>query len=112
MTLLDYQLPQTVYYEHSNFPCEYGGGRRQKHARTSGLNIQPGEKLCATTRRLESVKWVIFSLKQIRLSRIGSAIDFQLIRSALRLSVWRLRASLQNAVTTESPAEILTEILS
>ena len=101
MTLLDYQLPQTVYYEHSNFPCEYGGGRRQKHARTSGLNIQ-----------LESVKWVIFSLKQIRLSRIGSAIDFQLIRSALRLSVWRLRASLQNAVTTESPAEILTEILS
>ncbi|MDG2272706.1 MAG: hypothetical protein P8L39_10405, partial [Halioglobus sp.] len=42
----------------------------------------------------------------------GSAIDSRLIRSALRLSVWRLRASLQNAVTTEAPAEVLTEILS
>ena len=61
MTLLDYKLPQTVYYKNSNFPCEYGGGRRQKHARTRGLNIQPEEKISATTRKFDSGKWVIYT---------------------------------------------------
>jgi hypothetical protein len=61
MTPLDYQLPQTVYYDDSNFPCEYGGGRRQKHARTKGLDIQPGERIGATTRQFERGKWAIYT---------------------------------------------------
>jgi len=51
MTLLDYKLPENGYYENSNFPCEYGCGRRQKHARTRGLDIQPNERLRACPSR-------------------------------------------------------------
>lgn len=61
MTLLDYKLPENGDYENSNFPCEYGGGRRQKRARTRGLDIQPNERLRATTRRFEPGKWAIYT---------------------------------------------------
>ena len=78
MTPMDYKLPQSNYYANSNFPCEYGGGRRQKHAHTSGLNIQPNEKLCVTTRQFEPGKWVMCTTDaDDRVFAIGCSTPFQ-----------------------------------
>jgi hypothetical protein len=59
MTVQDYLHPSPHYYQHSIYPWEYGGGRRQKHARSPGLNIQPNEKLACTTRQFTAGSWVI-----------------------------------------------------
>lgn len=78
MTLLDYKLPQAGYFKNSNFPCEYGGGRRQKHARTAGLNIQPSDKLHVTTRQFEPGKWVMNTADADgRIFVIGCSTPFQ-----------------------------------
>ena len=78
MTLLDYKLPQAGYYKNSNFPCEYGGGRRQKHARTKGLDVQSHDKACVTTRQFEPGKWVMTTTDADgRIFVIGCSIPFQ-----------------------------------
>jgi len=78
MTLLDYKVPQTVYYKNSNFPCEYGGGRRQKHSRTRGLDIQPREKISATTRQFEPGKWAVYTLDADgRIFVLGTTVPIQ-----------------------------------
>ena len=59
MTQQDYQAAQKGYYPHSTCATEYGGVRRQKHARSPGFNIQPGETLQVTSRRFEKGKWVV-----------------------------------------------------
>ena len=45
MTQQDYQSELKGYYQNSTCATEYGGIRRQKHARSPGLNIQPDETL-------------------------------------------------------------------
>lgn len=62
MTLQDFQLESQGYNKHSNYPVEYGGVRRQKHARSPGLNIQPNEKLAVTKRQFSGGRWVIATL--------------------------------------------------
>lgn len=59
MTQQDYQSDLPGYYRNSTCATEYGGVRRQKHARSPGLNIQPGETLKVTSRRFEKGKWVV-----------------------------------------------------
>ena len=59
MTLQDYQQGTPGYYRSSNYPVEYGGVRRQKHARSPGLNLQPAERLAVTTRQFPAGRWVI-----------------------------------------------------
>lgn len=59
MTLQDFQLGTPGYYENSNYPVEYGGVRRQKHARSPGLNIQADEHLAITSRQFPAGRWVI-----------------------------------------------------
>ncbi|MGB1159354.1 MAG: hypothetical protein ACPG3V_08135 [Porticoccaceae bacterium] len=78
MTLQDYTLSAQGYYEQSNSPVEYGGVRRQKHARSPGLNIQPTERLKVTTRRFPSGRWVVgtFDVDQ-RLFVSGCSIPTQ-----------------------------------
>jgi hypothetical protein len=64
MTLQDYKLPHLKgYYENSLCPAEVGGPRRQKHARSPGMNIQPHETLGAVTRQLSREKWVVGNLE-------------------------------------------------
>ena len=64
MTLQDYKLPVLKgYYKNSLCPAEVGGPRRQKHARTPGLNIQPNETLGVVTRRLHRWKWVVGTIE-------------------------------------------------
>lgn len=41
---------------------EIGGPRRQKHARSPGLNIQPNEKLASTKRQFQAGRWVMGTL--------------------------------------------------
>ena len=78
MTPLDYKQPPAGYHKNSNFPCEYGGGRRQKHARTPGLNIQPDDKLGVTTRQLEPGKWVMCTTDADgRVFVVGCSTPFQ-----------------------------------
>ena len=59
MTQQDYQSALNGYYQNSTCATEYGGVRRQKHARSPGLNIQPGETLKVTSRRFAKGKWVV-----------------------------------------------------
>jgi hypothetical protein len=59
MTLQDFQLGTAGYYQNSNYPVECGGVRRQKHARSPGLNIQPNERLAITSRQFSAGRWVI-----------------------------------------------------
>ena len=59
MTQQDYQSDLSGYYRNSTCASEYNGVRRQKHARSPGLNIQSGETLQVTSRRLEKGKWVV-----------------------------------------------------
>jgi hypothetical protein len=59
MTQQDYQSELNGYYQNSTCATEYGGVRRQKHARSPGLNIQPGETLKVTSRRFAKGKWVV-----------------------------------------------------
>jgi len=59
MTQQDYQSELKGYYQNSTCATEYGGIRRQKHARSPGLNIQPDETLQVTSRRFEKGKWVV-----------------------------------------------------
>ena len=62
MTLQDFQQGTPGYYKNSNYPVEYGGVRRQKHARSPGLNIQPNESLAITSRQFPAGRWVIATL--------------------------------------------------
>lgn len=62
MTLQDYQQGTPGYYESSNYPVEYGGVRRQKHARSPGLNLLPNERLALTSRQFPAGRWVIATL--------------------------------------------------
>ena len=59
MTQQDYQSDLPGYYQNSTCATEYGGVRRQKHARSPGLNIQPGEILKASSRRFARGRWVV-----------------------------------------------------
>ena len=59
MTLQDYQSELNGYYQNSTCATEYGGVRRQKHARSPGLNIQPDERLSVTSRQFSKGKWVV-----------------------------------------------------
>ena len=59
MTQQDYQSDLTGYYQNSTCATEYGGVRRQKHARSPGLNIQPGEYLKVNSRRFARGRWVV-----------------------------------------------------
>ena len=59
MTQQDYQSDLSGYYQNSTCATEYGGVRRQKHARSPGLNIQPGEILKVSSRRFARGRWVV-----------------------------------------------------
>ena len=59
MTQQDYQSDLPGYYENSTCATEYGGVRRQKHARSPVLNIQPGEILKVSSRRFARGRWVV-----------------------------------------------------
>jgi hypothetical protein len=59
MTQQDYQSDLPGYYQNSTCATEYGGVRRQKHARSPGLNIQPGEILKVSSRRFARGRWVV-----------------------------------------------------
>ena len=59
MTQQDYQSELKGYYQNSTCATEYGGIRRQKHARSPGLNIQSGESLHVTSRKFENDRWVV-----------------------------------------------------
>ena len=59
MTQQDYQSDLPGYYQNSTCATEYGGVRRQKHARSPGLNIQPGETLKVSSRRFARGRWVV-----------------------------------------------------
>ena len=59
MTLQDYQSELNGYYQNSTCATEYGGVRRQKHARSPGLNIQPDERLSVTSRQFSKGRWVV-----------------------------------------------------
>ena len=64
MTQQDYQSDLPGYYENSTCATEYGGVRRQKHARSPGLNIQPGEILKVSSRRFARGRWVVGHLQR------------------------------------------------
>jgi len=64
MTFQDYQLPYLKgYYKNSLCPAEVSGPRPQKHARTTGLNIQVNETLGPVTRQLSREKWVVRNIE-------------------------------------------------
>lgn len=65
MTQQDYQSALQGYYQHSTCATEYGGVRRQKHARNPGLNIQAGENLKVTSRRFAKGKWVVGTVPNV-----------------------------------------------
>ncbi|MCH8815975.1 MAG: hypothetical protein IH957_12965 [Chloroflexi bacterium] len=77
MTELDRLGPISGYYP-SAWPCECGGPRRQKAAVGPGLNLQPGEKLKATTRRLDG-RWPVMFVQRDagELYLQGGALPFQ-----------------------------------
>lgn len=78
MTIQDYQLDLQGFYKNSNSPAEYGGVRRQKHARSPGLKIQPGEKLKVISRRFSPGKWVVATFDaDNRLFVFGCSLPFQ-----------------------------------
>ncbi|WP_339339870.1 hypothetical protein [uncultured Oceanicoccus sp.] len=78
MTLQDYTLASPGYYKHSNFPTEYGGIRRQKHAKSPGLNIQPGESLNVSSRKFSRDRWVVGTLDaDDRVFVFGCSVPFQ-----------------------------------
>ena len=78
MTQQDYKNTLPGYYENSNYPAEYGGVRRQKHARTPGLNIQQGEVLKAKTRRFPKGNWAVSSFDaDERIFVFGCSTPFQ-----------------------------------
>ena len=62
MSLQDFMLGTPGYYKNSKYPVEYGGVRRQKHARSPGLNIQAHERLAITSRQFPPGRWVIATL--------------------------------------------------
>ena len=78
MTLQDYQLDLKGYYQNSNCPTEYGGVRRQKHARSPGLNIQPGESLKVTSHQFAGDRWVVGTFNaNNRPFVFGSSVPYQ-----------------------------------
>jgi len=78
MTLQDHLSELTGYYQNSTCATEYGGVRRQKHARSPGLNIQPGETLKVTSRRFAKGKWVVGSVNaDNRLFIFGCSVPSQ-----------------------------------
>jgi hypothetical protein len=78
MTLQDYKLGSPGYYKNSNTPVENGGVRRQKHATSPGLNIQPGESLKVGTRQFPADKWVMGTFDaDERLFVFGCSVPFQ-----------------------------------
>lgn len=78
MTLQDYKVGTPGYYKNSNSPAEVGGVRRQKHAASPGLNIQPEESLKVTARQFPADRWVIGTVDaDERLFVIGCSVPFQ-----------------------------------
>jgi len=78
MTQQDYQSALQGYYQHSTCATEYGGVRRQKHARSPGLNIQAGENLKVTSRRFAKGKWVVGTVNaDKRLFIFGGSVPSQ-----------------------------------
>ena len=78
MTQQDYQSALQGYYQHSTCATEYGGIRRQKHARSPGLNIQAGENLKVTSRRFAKGKWVVGTVNaDNRLFIFGGSVPSQ-----------------------------------
>ena len=78
MTQQDYQSALQGYYQHSTCATEYGGVRRQKHARSPGLNIQAGENLKVTSRRFAKGKWVVGTVNaDNRLFVFGGSVPSQ-----------------------------------
>jgi len=78
MTQQDYQSELNGYYQNSTCATEYGGVRRQKHARSPGLNIQPGETLKVTSRRFAKGKWVVATVNaDNRLFIFGCSVPSQ-----------------------------------
>ena len=78
MTQQDYQSALQGYYQHSTCAAEYGGVRRQKHARSPGLNIQAGENLKVTSRRFAKGKWVVGTVNaDNRLFVFGGSVPSQ-----------------------------------
>lgn len=82
MTKQDHEHPLPHAYENSIWPMEIGGPRRQKHARSPGLNIQPDEKLEATTRFFSPGSWVMGTfVADDRMYVIGCSVPFQSART-------------------------------
>jgi len=78
MTQQDYQSALQGYYQHSTCATEYGGVRRQKHARSPGLNIQAGENLKVSSRRFAKGKWVVGTVNaDKRLFIFGGSVPSQ-----------------------------------
>ena len=78
MTQQDYQSALQGYYQHSTCATEYGGIRRQKHARSPGLNIQAGENLKVTSRLFAKRKWVVGTVNaDNRLFIFGGSVPSQ-----------------------------------
>ena len=78
MTQQDYQSELNGYYKNSTCATEYGGVRRQKHARSPGLNIQPSETLKVTSRRFAKGKWVVGTVNaDNRLFIFGGSVPSQ-----------------------------------
>ena len=78
MTQQDYQSDLAGYYGNSTCATEYGGVRRQKHARSPGLNIQPGEILKVSSRRFARGRWVVGSFNaDNRLYVFGCSVPSQ-----------------------------------
>ena len=77
MTELDRSSTMPGYYP-SAWPCECGGPRRQKTAAGPGLNLQPGDQLKATTRRLDD-RWPVMFVQRDagELYLQGGALPFQ-----------------------------------
>ena len=78
MTLQDYQLDLKGYYPNSTCPTEYGGVRRQKHARSPGLDIQSGEILKVSSRQFAGDRWVVGTFNaDNRLFVFGCSVPYQ-----------------------------------
>ena len=78
MTLQDCQLDLKGYYPNSTCPTEYGGVRRQKHARSPGLNIQPDEILKVSSRQFARDRWVVGTFNaDNRLFVFGCSVPYQ-----------------------------------
>ncbi|MEO0435340.1 MAG: hypothetical protein AAF098_00370 [Pseudomonadota bacterium] len=78
MTALDYQIKLPGYYEDSICPFEYGGSRRQKHARSPGMAIGDDERLQSTIRIYPPGNWPMGTfIAGDRLYSIGCSVPFQ-----------------------------------